>query len=396
MFQKLKWHFFIPILCSGTFLEADDCLWENNDCQEEICCPQEDCSFFTGLSFEGSYIYWRPWQEAPEFIGVGDIYPGNIIVPKFEWQSGYKVAAGLEFCNLWKIKGEYTHFRSHYRIIVDEPSFPNYIPQFSAFGSQLLPELSLSVGDANTTLVTRKLKLDYNVFDCYLMREICISECVNLYLYFGGRGVWYKEKLKEFSSGTLDVTSGAFGSGVLEITSGDFTLNLQDSNKISAGGPRFGAIGEMFFYKGFFIEAEVSSSVVFGQYKNRYSHVPNVSSFPEEIGGYAEIFEEYYLTKGRENFFDFNFNFEAFIAIGWEYIFCNDSKLKVLAGYEAVFWPQLVQFRLDLSNKAEQISLTQFGGTNGVEHHFAGISNNHIRANSIGLHGLRVTASCTF
>lgn len=90
--------------------------------QQDYCCESNEGKFF----LRGDALYWRPYLTGVELgFGTGSIAQSTIgdtqiivsdefdIDPKFDWDWGYRVAAGYEMSNHFGVAAEYTHFKGN-------------------------------------------------------------------------------------------------------------------------------------------------------------------------------------------------------------------------------------------------------------------------------------------
>lgn len=105
---------FTSSMCIGN-VAANDYMYN-----QDFCCESNEGKFF----LRGDLLYWRPYLTGVELgFGTGSIAQTTVgdtqvivsdefdIDPKFNWDCGYRVAAGYEMANHWGVGAEYTHFK---------------------------------------------------------------------------------------------------------------------------------------------------------------------------------------------------------------------------------------------------------------------------------------------
>ncbi len=105
----------MTLVSSAAF--ANDCCFD-----QQFCCDQGEGKFF----IRGDALYWRPYLTGIELgFGTGSIAQTTVgdaqvfvsdefdIDPSYDWDWGYRVAAGYEMSNHFGLAAEYTHFKGN-------------------------------------------------------------------------------------------------------------------------------------------------------------------------------------------------------------------------------------------------------------------------------------------
>lgn len=370
---------------------------ESSCCEECICfnsCLPRDC--MNGLLIRGEYLYWRPWQDGLAIAGTGTVYPGNIKHTDFDWTHGFKVAIGARFCDNWTLEVGYTYLRpTGKRTISDEEIFPIFMPAFVAGGLTLQidiedPFAATSAARSRFTKAASDIKLDYDVINVELHRNVSCFDCFDFEVIAGAQGVRVKEKLNIGFLGTLVIDAEE-----------DINTPLQESLptqidetqtwKFEGGGIKVGGIGTYRSCCGFLLYGGGQANLLFGRYRNAFERSVGEIMDPLTIPQYVALYTNYYTIDGKERFCDFVTNFQFELGLGLEGK-CGCFYYRLTAGWEMDYWLDLVQFRKGLTGQAAQVALSPLD----FDVHFSNTNVTSKIGENLGLQGLVVSLEFTF
>lgn len=233
---------------------------------------------------------------------------------KFDWDTGFRVGLGYNINHdKWDTHINYTRFQSN----ANDHSLGPITPAFLASRLSLLEPFSS--GKAN-------LKLDYNMFDWYLGKNILITKSILLRLSVGIRGGWINQA----------VYSDWVNPDFLFIFFVTAKENLKQ--KFKAVGPKVGINGKWNFLnlqKQFFsFISEFNIYYLWGHWaiKDKF-----IDTFETKIS----------VITNQRNYGAFALH--GFMGFGWDYNFSNKVDFRLKLGYEIEDWLNQLQIFTDAS-----------------------------------------------
>lgn len=381
-------------------MSSEDWYAEQNTCQEqescctETCCPIIDCCCENHYYIGGEYLYWRAWQGGLDRAGLGPEFPGTIKSISFDWEHGFRVTAGAEFCCDWGLSATYTYLRpSGKKTLQGDVIFPTTLPQFVAGGTNFGGvEVAFDTGELNLTRLRSSIKLNYNLVDIELAKFFNCTSCFDFQVSTGVQIGWIDEKISDFYFGDLLISVNQFTS---PLSTGNVPVEIDwiQTWDFEGAGLRFGAGGTYKLGCGFFLSSNFHMAALFGEYKtknNRMIPIFDTSGLQglliNEAPFFEAVFDEYYFLSAKENFFDFVTNLQLDFQIGWEY-WCKCVGFKLSAAYEVFYWVDLAIYRQGLAGDAAITSDTP----TEAQFLFAGTSPTSKFTRDIGFHGLVIS-----
>jgi hypothetical protein len=213
------------------------------------------------------FIWWKAEEDGLAFAYTGGAATdasasrGTVYQPKFKYEPGFKVGAGLKFKHDgWDLYANYTWLRANHRSkSVTAPGssalFSNYFVQSVA------ATVDPIVIDGSAS---GKWKLHFNVVDLELGRNFWISQWLTLRPHFGLKGSWNHQK---FGVSYTDVTTTIGGIG----TVADYSLNFKQHQW--AVGLRTGLDTAWYMWKKWCIYGEFAISAMCNHFNDKTSEV---------------------------------------------------------------------------------------------------------------------------
>ena len=344
-----------------------------------------------GSYLKGEYLYWHPWQDGPAFAGQGDLYPGDIKYTDFTWTSGFRALLGGHFCDNWTIEASYTYLRPKGKKTLKNGNiYPIIVPAFIVGGALVNSDRFLATFLSSNTAFS-SLKLDYNVLDFEVGRNVSCFDCFDFIVLAGLQGALNNEKLEICFSGdlTAEVVS-ASGLSPLE-QSVPAEISIVQRWKFDGGGIKVGGIGTYRTRCGFLLYGNGKFNLLFGRYTNKYQHSYTQLEELTLEGGSDIPISDYYTILGKEKFLSFVPHFQFGLGWGVEGT-CGCAYYRLKAGWEMDYWFDLVRFRSGLTGNA--ISSSSFDTFKAPL-----FSSPHVTTlvpNNLGLQGLVASLEITF
>lgn len=380
------------------------CYYQENDCVEQETCVPEcsslSCCCKNYYYIGADYLYMRAWQGGTDRAGVGPLFTGEIKSIDFDWDHGFRVYAGADFCCDWGISGTYTYLRpSGKKTIEAETIFPTTLPQFVVGGVNFTGELNVffETGEANFSKIRSSIDLNYNLIDIELAKFFRCTPCFDFYVSTGVQIALMDETITDFFAGVLSISINQIAqpltTGIIPIE-----LNWVQSWDFDGAGLRLGASGNYQLGCGFFLGSDFHLAVLFGEYKTRNNRnillfdTSDLSGLVAQDAPFFDIvFNEYYFVSMQEKFHDFVSNVQLDLGIGWEY-WCKCVGFKLKAAYEMFYWWDLVVYRQGAAGDAAFTSANDAEG----QFLFAGTSPTTKFTRDLGLHGLVISLDIVF
>jgi hypothetical protein len=294
------------------------------------------CDAFASASF----LYWQPRENGLN-LGVDEIFtsPNSEIVRDlemdFEYKAGFKILLGYNFeYDNWQTLIRYT------RMNMDTSTSANNKSPFD-----LVPIWFSSTG-GNTTEITNKWDLDFNIFDWELSRPYFSGKNLNVNLIFGLKSGWIDQSLL-----SLIINSG----------SPYKTIAKSDSWIL---GSRIGINSEYVLFDRFRILGDFAASLF-------YQKFSKIKITQDDL-----IFDDLIVMNFESSYQNINFATEFKIGLGWgTYFNSNNWYFDISAAYEMQLYFNQNQMR----SSKDAIS------------HYVSTSPGNLQ-----LHGLTVTARFDF
>jgi hypothetical protein len=280
----------------------------------------------TGFFLTGDFIYWKAQEDNLEFGLTGlmqsvDNIPNATVVPGlsdsgetyspvFEWSPGFKIGVGYVPARQgWEIYLNWCRFTTHAH---GKKGLPNsfFLPQL-LYGQWNIGASGFDVDQA----IFAKWKMDYNVLDLQIGKELSIGRYFSLKPLAGLRGAWIDQDYHL----TLD--------GITINNSKDNQSFKWIDSDFRSLGFRTGLDSAWRFNSHFSFFSKASISLLYGDFHNKYKcirTIPAAGAFDQTI---ADIHNHYQSMKTEIEFalgFSyqtlFNQNKMGFACdIAWEY-----------------------------------------------------------------------------
>lgn len=204
---------FAVITClTGIFLggmtpQVEANLFGNDCCNANSCC---DGKFVVGAE----WLYWRVEEDnlnagliqdvvddpiIDDYTSVTHKFNSNI-EPKFNWDSGYRLYAGYEFCDCWELDVIYTYLPSSASTTRYENIDTSLTGQGIFINGEQYPILNGGIIDSNKishlNSYHAKWSINTNCIDVDLTKTVCFGECLRLRPHVGFRAFWFDQKYR--------------------------------------------------------------------------------------------------------------------------------------------------------------------------------------------------------
>lgn len=251
--------------------------WDNNnyyDGYDNCCCPESK------ILVEAEFLYWTPGTYFPfanntyttpglpvtsttaPFANVVNTVDEPYVRISEKWSPGVRVGLGWQTCDGWQIWGKWTGYSNYARrVITSRPPIAPPVTGPTLANGALVTPIGSGFFDTDTvgTSVTAAYKLNYNVADLVLAKELR-PEC-NLVLvpYAGVRATFINQRQSAYFTGAplAESASRAVPAG---FAPGNFRYH-QESYFV---GPRIGLGAEWGDWCGFSLLGNISGSILFG------------------------------------------------------------------------------------------------------------------------------------
>ncbi|MFZ0565395.1 MAG: Lpg1974 family pore-forming outer membrane protein, partial [Chlamydiales bacterium] len=165
--------------------------------QSYTCVDSEICQ--NGLLLGAEWLYWKAEQSQMEIAADvegrngGTLIASRVVIPDFNYSSGYKVYADYILNDCWAIGTVFTHLPS--QPYVSASHNPASIDtNFIAFNVDLYPLFTL-FEQQHFSSIDIQWKLNLYYADLYIRRTLCFCNCFTINPYIGGRGFWMKQNI---------------------------------------------------------------------------------------------------------------------------------------------------------------------------------------------------------
>lgn len=210
------------------------------------------------------WLYWQTQQDNMSYVGLADlslvnedIFSGEIVEPKYNYTSGYRINIGYELpCNCWEANVIYTYMptSSKKRNLETDENFSIFALSKNALVSNLVNQQSIDTFGQEWDLAINNVDVD-------IARTITFNECISIRPHAGFRALWYTDKQKVFAT-------GAFEDNNLGIDPVAFTNSYAEGkNKFTGYGIEAGLWGSWQIGCGFSIIGHFGGSILYSKFK---------------------------------------------------------------------------------------------------------------------------------
>lgn len=284
-----------------------------------------------GFSIQGEFIWWRAILDNFEYglkdsaiITDPDNFPNDrphnfsIREPKFEFDPGFRVAAGYDFGrDNWDVFLRWTWLHSH-------------------------PSDSVNAGDGNLILLETRVEpaaitqnfggialspngkvnwgLHFNVLDFEMGYDYFFSHRFSVRPHMGVKASWidmdYKVKYTAaavLEGGTTDIRD----------------LDAKGDSDYWGVGPCFGIDSYLHMGWGFSIYGQLAGSLLYGQFDTKYDQF-DIENPPDMI--------EVNIKIRQEDFYRLRSMVQMALGLEWAYCFSGDYLLALHIGWETQYW----------------------------------------------------------
>lgn len=258
--------------------------------------PKNPChKKITHVDIRGDLLYWVPEVSGLDTnFGRGSFTESLIdgvttiqsketdFDPSFHWNTGYRVAFGLQFDrNRWELGAVWTDFHS----------------------------------TAHSGMDHGRWKVRLHQVDVAAIYRACINRFVTLQPYLGLRGASINQKLSSQVHTEVDL----FGTTALD------TRTFHDRQHCFGVGPLFGLNAECNIKYGLGVYGTVAFGLLYGHYNLRFNDTEELTSpaTPTEIHSHI-----------RKHMKAFDFNVDLALGIQWRYLISNACYITMKLGLE--------------------------------------------------------------
>jgi hypothetical protein len=289
------------------------------------------------LFIQGDALLWQASETGLEYgiknsNGTEYVNNGRILKPHFEWDWGFKLAAGYNMMHDgWDLFLQWTRFYTDN----DEHGttagtngtiFPSFVNQAdpSFVTDPLLNPISTGFQDASAYW-----KLRLNILDLELGREFYVSKWLTLRPHAGLRSAWIRQKLNaSYSNGFTSI--GRTVSAAKIVT--------HNKNNFWGMGLRGGLDGNWGLGSGFSIFSDLAAAILLGHFKVVQYEFDTISSPASTRLNVSEKYRAARVTLDLDMGLRYDHTFAndsygLMLQIGWEqHMFFSQNQLKKFMG----------------------------------------------------------------
>jgi hypothetical protein len=265
------------------------------DCNQPPPPPPPPCNILPPFSFwiDAQFLYWKTYQDGLE-VGVSELvdiptptgsssfFRENLKSLNFQWDPGFRIGIGQGFnvCCGWQTALYYTNM--HSRAIRNHKN-----------------------------VLRARWKIQLDMVDAIVSRELWLDHCTNLSLFAGLRGAEIRQNFRVFEVDTLVAPQGV-----------TLTQEAKKSHSKYYGlGPRLGIEAEWHTFCDVSLYGSVAVSALFG----------HLSAHFEEAGIAPDAIDACEVSRSQ--------NFcqaitDAALGIRWKYCSCSGFKAEAELGFE--------------------------------------------------------------
>ncbi len=324
--------------------------WRDNQITP-VANPKPDGSFNPFITAD--YIYWKAYEEglayaydgvpnAPTAVNPASATSGEVLRPKFKWESGFKIGLGNKFSHDgWDLYAQYTWLRSKAESNEEEEDccVVETVTTKSDYwlSTAACPEAVLMGAEgANWRLNS------FNVLDLELGRDFYISKFLTLRPFGGLKFSWQHQKYKVKYDDILFIGDQS------DVPSSTSTIPLGSNVKLDfkqrefGVGLRAGMDTQWYFCKWLGGYGDFAVTTLWNRFHERREVEINTSAATE-----------FNSENTKDKIFDVTAVLEVGLGLFFEWAFCDDAYMfSLAAGWEDQIWFNQNNFFFLMNNNA--------------------------------------------
>jgi hypothetical protein len=289
------------------------------------------------LFLQGDVLLWQASESGLEYAiknnnGTEYVNNGRILKPHFEWDWGFKLAAGYNMPHDgWDLFLQWTRFYTDNDSNGTSSNSTGTI--FPAFANQAVPSTSTT---SNLTPISSGFegvgaywKLRLNLLDLEMGREFYVSKWLTLRPHAGLRSAWIRQKLN------VHYTNGHLADGQAPVAA---QITTHNKNNFWGMGLRAGLDGNWGLGNGFSIFSDLAAAILLGHFKVVQYEFDTVST---PASTRLNVSEKYRVARTTLDLdmglrYEHSFaddSYALMIQLGWEqHMFFSQNQLKKFVG----------------------------------------------------------------
>lgn len=257
-------------------------------------------SWLAGLYFDAEYLYLKPHSQTMDYAIANttntDVPDGSVVNRDWTWQSAFRVGMG------YRLPGQPWSVGFYYTYLHDGPSGSVAAPVGGfLYATQTHPGTVTEVQTASAAA-----SLNYNIYDLEVGRWCCVTNCLALRFFGGGRFAHIDQNFNAFYDG---------GDASQDMVARQLHFN--------GGGFRAGVDAVRNLFWGFSLIGRANAALLAGEFHSTVTETNNAGA--TTLTNFADRFEKVVPVA------------EMMLGLGWQY-----NNLRLTAGYQYINWFGLV------------------------------------------------------